>query len=61
MTNTGGWPALNLDGHKDSECPVFRALCEGAGGPGFDLAGTKNTVGAPFFAYFAKGGYRNDR
>ena len=26
-----------------------------AGGPGFGLAGATNTVGAPFFAHFAKG------
>lgn len=29
-----------------------------AGGPAFDLAGISNTVGAPSFAFFAKGGNR---
>jgi hypothetical protein len=28
-----------------------------AGGPGFDFADAVNTVGAPSFAFFAKGGY----
>jgi hypothetical protein len=27
----------------------------------FDLAGITNTVGAPSFAFFAKGGRRSDR
>jgi hypothetical protein len=32
-----------------------------AGGPGFDFAGVTNKVGAPSFAFLAKGGYTNVR
>src|SRR5580658_943823 len=40
----------SLPGHRN----IFPVL---AGGPGFDFADAVNTVGAPSFAFFAKGGY----